>query len=377
MDGSLIREIRGTYSYKRLGLDTLTWVDDMDGDGYQEILLDARSAFFGVGYLQINPGGPTSASAIVSQNTVEYSPVVHAIGDQNGDGQEDLAPIESDVYGTYQLQFFSTADGSIFCTYSPPAGHHLDTFSRFTVGHFDDDGLLDICLMEDTTPGSGEMVVLSSQGGELTRLPFVSTAPHALAAGADLNGDGRSEVIIGLPSQTPGFGVLVGTAQVYGFNPFLLPSLSELSASAGGTLRWNMTFPVDAADQQYQLLASAAGTQPTSLPGVTILLTLDSWLASTFLGDYPPVLQGGAGTLDATAQATATLNLPAGMLPAGMVGATFHFAAVSRSDPWNYTYASVSQPLTFVPEGGPDWLRSAIPRPHESDQKVLISASRG
>lgn len=140
-----------------------------------------------------------------------------------------------------------------------------------------------------------------------------------------------------------------GSCQVWGFNPFLQPSVTELSAASGGTLEWAIHFPEDAAGQSYQLLASASGTTPLSYGGITVNLTLDSWLMSTYQGNYPSLLSNGVGILDANAEATASLILPAGMLPPSMVGTTFHFAAVSSSSPVNFTYASVSQPLTFVP----------------------------
>ena len=77
------------------------------------------------------------------------------------------------------------------------------------------------------------------------------------------------------------------------------------------------------------MLASLAGTGPTTVAGLAIPLTPDALFNLMASGNAPPALQGAYGTLDANAQAQATLHAGPALAPA--IGRTIYFAAVTFS----------------------------------------------
>lgn len=144
----------------------------------------------------------------------------------------------------------------------------------------------------------------------------------------DMDGDGRSEMLIGIDGDSSLGGV--GAHKVWSWNwvPYLTATATEISSALGGTIDFALDFPDSEAGRTYLLVGSGAGTGPTNVHGVDVPLTADwlsTWMTS---GSPPPVFQNSVGVLDSFGDGSAQLNLPPGIADA-YIGTQFHFAAVS------------------------------------------------
>ena len=110
-----------------------------------------------------------------------------------------------------------------------------------------------------------------------------------------------------------------------------------------------MDFPTSEAGMNYVLLASRAGTGPIIRNGVLIPLTLDLLLVRMAAGNPPGGFVGTAGVLNGTGDGFAGFSFPPGSLPAGAVGITVHFAAVSLVPPQGVRLASLGHTITVDP----------------------------
>jgi hypothetical protein len=99
---------------------------------------------------------------------------------------------------------------------------------------------------------------------------------------------------------------------------------STLSGAAGGTMTFDVKLGPAYAAKTYVVLASASGTTPGIYANGNVLpLNLDNVLLFSLDQANTPLLTNTLGSLDALGRATASLNLPPGMLAGPVVG---HFA---------------------------------------------------
>jgi hypothetical protein len=90
---------------------------------------------------------------------------------------------------------------------------------------------------------------------------------------------------------------------------------ATLSASAGGTVKFDVIAGSPHAGRSYWLLASISGMSPgTTLNGHLLALNYDSVFQYTIDNANTPILTTTNGVLSATGRATAFLNLPPGMI---------------------------------------------------------------
>jgi hypothetical protein len=168
------------------------------------------------------------------QNKVEN----YAVGDLNGDGLDDVviggwtgAAPGSDSYLAVLIQ---NPDGSLTDRTAQLAGTHIYPGSnRIFILDVDNDGFVDIWLpgFNDCTGCSAQSVMLwGNANGTFTRQTF-ATALNSHGAGvADLNGDGRKDLLIR--------GVWDGTTNNYGYylnngnRTFTFVSNSQLNGAA-------------------------------------------------------------------------------------------------------------------------------------------------
>jgi len=162
-----------------------------------------------------------------------------------------------------------------------------------------------------------------------------------------LAGDGRSEVVVGAPLARVGDESGVGDVQFFRFSPGLEADATRISASAGGTVHFDLDFPDSESGFRYGLLLSL-GTGPTTVQGVKIPLSKDRWFRRSLEQKAPAFLTPAFGRLDPLGDAQAVFSPPPGAL-IKQIGRTFHLAAVTRDTNRRLSVSSVEVPLTIDP----------------------------
>ena len=141
-----------------------------------------------------------------------------------------------------------------------------------------------------------------------------------------------------------------------------------LPAEDGGVHTWSLDAGADVAGLLYLLLGSAGGSAPgLSVQGVPIpLVAADPYFQFTLTNPNVPPLSQTLGTLDPAGQASASLNLPAGLSPT-LAGLTLHHAYVvldlaAGGAPVRSSFAEplvLAPPLVLLAEdfeaGAPGW----------------------
>ena len=322
-------------------------LDDIDGDGVNDFATSAP--FDGSGgvnrgriYFYSGANGDELTGPPIQSNFSLLGYELTRVEDVDADGYSDL------------LASAGPRDG--FVLFSGKSGLVLKEFPGSSFGRAaascDDltgDGVADFALA-----GPGRVSLIS--GASLEVAAEIHGDPSqefaaALACDGDLNGDGHSEILIGIPlaSSQPGTLDLDGATVSYQFEPQLGASATQISASAGGALGFRINFPVAAAGEQYRLLLSATGTGPT-WRGVEVPLTVDALTTRSWAGIYWPAKAHQAhGPLDASGDARPKLVFPAQVL-SSLVGTDLYCAAVAHpSGSSLLSRSSVAVPITIVP----------------------------
>jgi hypothetical protein len=122
---------------------------------------------------------------------------------------------------------------------------------------------------------------------------------------------------------------------------------TSVSASTGGSVRFDAIFGTPLAGMHYYLLASMSGTTPgIPVDGITFPLNFDSLLEFTYTKANSSALSQTSVTLDSLGRAQSTVNLPAGLTGPAQV----HFAgAVYDSTLGVFVAATNPVPLTVTP----------------------------
>ncbi len=202
----------------------LSGVGDMDGDQYDEfVVVDDTTVYLfeGQGFFATYAGESLELSdAIATFGSVETRPEVAALGDVNGDSLTDFIYADGDqpklVFGETNRNWTTQA-----LSFTPAASGFLAA-----PGDVDDDGLADILVgnAEDNA-----YLILGKDTSEVkATLTDVRAAASTLhAAGADLNSDGSSDLLL-VPG-TLGMGAM-GVLS-YGQTSHVDPSALPLAAS--------------------------------------------------------------------------------------------------------------------------------------------------
>lgn len=323
---------------------------DVDADGTTDFLVGspfASSPGFqanGQATLYSGVNGNILLQLNGSQDNMEFGASVSGGFDVNDDGTMDFmvgapratsptgvsdagaAMVYSGATGLVLHQVYGVAFADNFGKSCALTGDvNGDRFGDFVLGV----GLLDIGGLQDV----GSALVFS---GFDTSLLFRADGENAqdntgrvVASGRDIDGDGLNEILYGAPLADPLGNTLAGLAEVKRLVPILTATTSDISSSLGGVIDFHMNFPLSEANFGYMLLASFSGLGPTSAFGISIPLTNDSLLALMHAGGGS-LFSNSTGSLDASGNASAQLNMPAGTA-SGLIGTTFYFAAVSLS----------------------------------------------
>ncbi len=213
------------------------------------------------------------------------------------------------------------------------------------MGDFNNDGVPDLAATAGLVSAGFYVAIYSgADGSELYGMHEDVTGSYfgsGLAGGRDVTQDGQPDLLIGsMHSDFNGF-TSAGMIRLVGGETWITPLQSEVSNASGASIDFELDFPDDAAGETYQALLSASGVGPSMFPNqVSVPLTVDAWMAQTFLGMYPPVFLNPTGTLDANGDASFGLQVPSGVIPASLIGTRFYMAVTSRSALGVYRYST-------------------------------------
>jgi hypothetical protein len=325
--GAKLYDVKGTATGERFGISGAS-LSDLDGDGVRDFVVGALHVSSNPGYLRIVSGasGATLRTIVAPANSPNFGVIAADAGDVDGDGSDDVITLD-DQYSTGFLQQFGAA-----FVFSGATGteirRHVGTqaeplmLTAAGAGDVDGDGFADYAVstfIYDIAGGNpfdtiGQARLYSGKTGlSLYRFRpagLNSFFGYALAGGADLDGDGRSELAVGAPSGGTGG----GRVDVFRGNDLYLDAEPDV-ALAGDTV---------------------ALTTRVGVPGnVTIDALIDVNGTPTF------VLLDGLATFDATG--THALS---GTVPAGLAGTTFTFFAAAI-DASGHVVRSATESLAF------------------------------
>lgn len=321
-DGSLIHLMVGDEAGDDLG-HAVAAAGDVNGDGVPDIIAGAHDnadpgtvrVYSGVDGSVLREFAGTSASDF-------FGRAVAGAGDLDGDGHDDVlvgAP-QDDASGANagRAWAFSSADGSVLHAWSGDSPDDGFGAAVSAAGDFDGDGCLDVMVGapgdDDAGMGTGRVTVYSGADGSVLGTIDGNSPGQRLGVsldrGDDMDGDGRPELIIGVPYDDAGaldaglVKVLSGSAPTWTALPGGLPGAAGLPAlSAKGLLA--------AGTPGALTLLGAAPLAPCAL--FASLGSAPVQFKGGLLEASPPVLQLGLSTA-----VDGTLVLPWSAWPPGL-----------------------------------------------------------
>jgi len=330
---------------------------DWNNDGNKDLIAGERDGHI---RLYINIGSNASPSffnfSYIEVGGVDFDcgynsmPVVV---DWNEDGKKDLLCGEHDGKIFILLNTNTDADPAFSSTsFVQDGAGNLDIGGRTSpdVVDWDGDGAKDIIAGE--TQGNFFYVrnvgtnaapafngyTLMEAGGQTIDLGY-NSRPFAI----DWDNDGTKDLLAGCYDPNAGTGFVWHFRAV---GPLLLDT-NQVSASAGGSIQFALDAGAPNANRGYCVVGTLSGTEPgTLLPGglVTIPLNRD-WFTDYILARLnTAIFQDFWGNLDASGQASASLNVPP--IQPTWVGKIMHYAFATRT-PWDY--ASNAAAIEILP----------------------------
>ncbi len=340
--GSVLREWAGTSTEGSLG-QAIVVPGDLDGDGVPDVVVSSPGSVW-LADTDIWAFSPITGQVIYELNeTTRWDAFGHALAvvpDQDGDGLQDLlvgAPQATGTAGTYagRVDLCSSLDGATLASFEGLERRAQWGSELAYAGDVDGDGFADFLTANESAlhwpverPG-GVAAVSLRQGELLQAWRGTQDREHfgsSVSGGADLDGDGRAEVLIGAPRWDDRASVNAGRVLTIGFRKFLEADGTEVTIP-GGSVRFAVDFGRSEAGRGFAVLASASGTGPIALGEVSLPLTPDPVFYRLLQGSPPASFQGQRGVLDADGTAETIYSAPPHHSP--LIGATIWFAALS------------------------------------------------
>lgn len=189
-------------------------IDDVSGDGLADVVVSApwyQVAGASVGRVYVFQGSDGSLLRTFTGTFTDglFGYALADVGDVNGDGVPDLAvgAPHSGASSVGKVYVYSGSDGQLIRTHSGTG--RVDRFGQSVAaaGDVNADGRSDILVGAPGNDGTGRdagaaYVFSGSSGSMLFALSGQQASDEfgaAVAGGADLNGDGRPDVLVGAP----------------------------------------------------------------------------------------------------------------------------------------------------------------------------------
>jgi FG-GAP-like repeat/Bacterial Ig-like domain (group 3) len=233
----------GAHSYDTGGVFGVGLVvADVNGDGKPDLVVANRSSGGGpdsIAVLLGNGDGTFQPAQNIPLGQQFSSPTGLAVADLNGDGKLDIVATDSYTYGLVGV-FFGNGDG----TFQPPQIYSTGGGypSQVVIRDINADGKADLLVGQNSAPGFGAdgTVAVLLGNGDGTFQPAqnydaggVASGPDGLGsislAVVDVNGDGKLDVLTGIPGATSQgsvgeVGVLLGNGDGTFQSPQTYPS---------------------------------------------------------------------------------------------------------------------------------------------------------
>ncbi|TAH39418.1 MAG: hypothetical protein EYC70_01140 [Planctomycetota bacterium] len=299
-DASVLYRLQSVLPYDDFGTDVAN-LGDLDRDGSSDFVVGA-SAFLGLttahAYVYSGRYGTLLYELTGDLPKDQFGSSVACADDVDGDGYSDIA------VGAWHRESSARGAAYLFSGYDGRQLVRLD-------GERDGDFF----------------------GREVSGLP-------------DINGDGLGDVTIGAPGADNG---IPGSGSVYAFalDSYLKVSPQSISAFGGGTVQFEMNFPLTEAGMNWILLASSDKPGRIEVRGLSIPV-VNSPLLQQMLVNPPRPFSATTGVLDGNGDAITFAVLAPGQA-SGLVGETFRFAAVSYMPLRDLRLSSAGIRITVVP----------------------------
>lgn len=358
--GALLRQFDGANPGDHFG-HVVANAGDMNNDGFADIVIGAPSASpggrteAGIAYVYSGATGNLLFAFYGSDAGDRLGWSASTAGDVNGDGRADLllgAP-STNVGGSVFLR--SGFMGVLLFRFDAETAYPRTMAFGYSVAggkDFDGDAIPDIAVGYPNY-GDGLVRIFSGASGQLVQEVssswYSADFGSALASTGDMDGDGLEDFVVGAPGfGSMGSGIESGAVYAIRRNPFLISSANTVSATSGGSLQLELEFPDLAAQFEFKVLLSLAGTGPTTY-GIDIPLTRDFLVNDSFLGNYPFASTTNLhGTLDPAGDASASFSVAAG-IPISLVGRTVWFAAIANSPGQLPAFSSAAVAVEILP----------------------------
>lgn len=302
----------GALLYQKPGGSAVAGVGDVSGDGRPDFLVGDQYADPGItnaGSAYVYSGA--NGSLLYQKNGAVASDLFgcsgSGAGDVNGDGRPDfivgarLADVSSQV-NAGAAYVFSGATGTLLYQKNGPAGQQWGQ-SVSGAGDVNGDGRADFLVGSIwTNPGgltsAGSVFVYSGANGTLLqqldgKVEYENFG-YTVSAIGDINGNGRSDFIVGGPNASPGGRLYAGTAYLYGSGSSSNPCDVDATAPAlacpadkrigcGQTVEFDQPSASDNCDPSP--VVSVVSTTQNAGPGPDEITHTRTWVARDASGN--------------------------------------------------------------------------------------------